>query len=493
MKMKINPLPMLAFGLSVIGATWITASQASSPPARLQGPCDIYGAAGTPCVAAHSTTRALSAAYSGPLYQVKRQSDGRTLDIGVVKAVASPLPDAGGYADAAAQDAFCANTLCLIDRIYDQSGKGNHLYQAPPGPGFPGPAKGAFDTQPIADMAPITIGGHKAYGVYIMPGMGFRNNDAADLAINDEPEGIYSVVDGTHYDNGCCFNYGNASTNGRAVGTGTMETTYFGTSTVWGSGSGPGPWIMSDMEAGLFSGYNARQNAANPTIDSWRFVTAVVNGGGGNKWDLRGGNAQTGSLTTFYSGIRPGSMTNNNYYPMKKQGAILLGTGGDNGNGSSGTFYEGAMTTGYPTEATTDAVQANIVSARYDKQRVSLSRVTTFTPRSAQDVTQTFTNTTGAPAAGVRLSLSAPRGWTITASASDGASMTFKEPIAPGASVSATFKLTSPAATGSGYLTAKAEWTDAVTRRPQSETASARIRNVFPIKINEVRFSTGAN
>ncbi|HET9219336.1 MAG TPA: arabinofuranosidase catalytic domain-containing protein, partial [Terriglobia bacterium] len=472
------------------------AVQNATAPPRPQGPCDIYGAAGTPCVAAHSTTRALSAAYNGRLYQVKRESDGRTLDIGLVPRSASPVADPGGYANAAAHDSFCANTICIINVIYDQSGRGNHLYQAPPGPQFPGPAKGAFDTQPIADMAAITIGGHKAYGVYIMPGMGFRNNDAADLAINDEPEGIYSVVDGTHYDNGCCFNYGNASTNGRAVGTGTMETTYFGTSTVWGSGSGPGPWIMSDMEAGLFSGYNARQNAANPTIDSWRFVTAVVDGGGGNKWDLRGGNAQKGSLTTFYSGIRPGSMTNNNYYPMKKQGAILLGTGGDNGNGSSGTFYEGAMTVGYPAEATTDAVQANIVSARYDVQRASLSRVTTFTPRSAQDVTQTFTNTTGAPAAEVRLSISAPRGWTILtsgASAAAGSSVSFKEPIAPGASVSVTFKVTSPAGTGAGFLIGKVEWTDHATRRPRSETTTARVRNVFPIKINEVRFSTGAN
>ena len=155
---------------------------------------------------AHSTTRALFASYNGPLYQVKRQSDGKTLDIGLVR---PPRADAGGYADAAAQDAFCANTICVINRIYDQSGKGNHLYQAPPGPSFPGPAKGAFDTLPIADMAPITIGGHKAYGVYIMPGMGFRNNDATGLAINDEPEGIYYVVDGTHYDSGCCFDYGN--------------------------------------------------------------------------------------------------------------------------------------------------------------------------------------------------------------------------------------------------------------------------------------------
>jgi hypothetical protein len=281
-----------------------------------------------------------------------RQSDGKTLDIGVVQPKEG---NPGRYADAAAQDAFCTNTVCWITILYDQSGKGNHLSQVPPGT-FKGPDKGAFNTLPIADMAPITISGHKAYGVYIMPGMGLRNNNATDIAINDEPEGIYYVIDGKHYDSGCCFDYGNSSTNGRAVGTGTMETTYFGTATAWGNGEGPGPWIMSDMEAGLFSGYNTKKNASSPTIDSWQFVTAVVDGGGGNKWDLRGGNAQKGSLTTFYSGVRPGTPGSNAYYPMHKQGAILLGTGGDNGNGSSGTFYEGVMTTGYPTEATTDAV-----------------------------------------------------------------------------------------------------------------------------------------
>jgi hypothetical protein len=483
----------LALALTLTGSALTMTMRAGAAPPRPQGPCDIYGAAGTPCVAAHSTTRALYASYTGPLYQVKRQSDGTTVDIGVVQPVDLPSPDAGGHANAATQDAFCANAICVINRIYDQSGKGNHLYQAPPGPSFPGPAKGAFDTQPIADMAPITIGGHKAYGVYIMPGMGFRNNDARDLAINDEPEGIYYVIDGTHYDSGCCFDYGNSSTNGRAVGTGTMETTYFGTATAWGSGNGPGPWIMADMEAGLFSGYDAKQNVADPTIDSWRFVTAVVDGGGGNKWDLRGGNAQKGGLTTFYSGIRPGSRTNNSYYPMRKQGAILLGIGGDNGNGSSGTFYEGVMTTGYPTEATTDAVQANIVAARYDVQRVSLSRVTTFTPRSTQDVTQTFTNTTGSTAAGVKLSVSVPAGWTASASGATNTSVTIAAPVAPGASVSATFKVTSPATTGAGFLTGKAEWTAPTAGGTRFETTTTRVRNVLPIKINEVRFGTSTN
>src|SRR3954464_3138280 len=92
--------------LTVIGVTpamALPASARSAPPPRPTGPCDIYAAAGTPCVAAHSTTRALSASYDGPLYRVRRQSDDAVKDIGVVKATDS---DAGGYADAAAQDAF---------------------------------------------------------------------------------------------------------------------------------------------------------------------------------------------------------------------------------------------------------------------------------------------------------------------------------------------------------------------------------------------------
>ena len=363
---------------------------------------------------------------------------------------------AGGYADAAAQDAFCAKTTCVINLIYDQSGKGNHLYQAAPGT-FKGPAKGGFDTQPIADMAPITISGHKAYGVFIMPGMGFRNNNAVDIAVDDEPEGIYYVVDGHHYDSGCCFDYGNSSTNGRAVGTGTMETTYFGTSTAWGRGIGPGPWIMSDMEAGLFSGHDAKQNAGDPTIDSWRFVTAVVDGGGGNRWDLRGGNAQQGGLTTFYSGARPDARRGGGYFPMHKKGAILLGTGGDNGNGSSGTFYEGAITTGYPTEATTSAVQKNIVDARYDVQRLSLSRVTTFRPGSTQDVTVNFTNTTGAPVVGLQLRISLPnQKWSAVLTGSAKTVRNFSEPIAPRPKCFATFKVTSSITTGSDFLVGKA-------------------------------------
>ena len=457
-------------------------------PERPEGACDIYAKGGTPCAAAHSTTRALYKSYNGPLYQVLRESDGKTLDVGIVQPSEG---DAGGYANAAAQDAFCATSLCRIAILYDQSGKKNHLTEAPPGT-FKGPEKGAYDALPIADMAPVTISGHKAYGVFIMPGMGLRNNNSRDLAINDEPEGIYYVINGKHYDSGCCFDYGNSSTNSRAVGTGTMETTYYGTATAWGSGNGAGPWIMADMEAGLFSGYNAKKNDV-PSIDSWRFVSAFVDGGGGNKWDLRGGNAQQGKLTTYYDGVRPGTPGSNAYYPMHKKGGVLLGNGGDNGAGSSGTFYEGVMTVGYPSFTTTDAVQANIVAAKYDVERLSVSRIKTFTPKASQDVTVKFTNTTGATANGVKLSILPLKGWTATVDGATGASKSFAYPIAAGASVSVTFKVTPPANNEAGFLTAKAEWSGANNAAAQSDISTQRVRNASPVKINEVRFGTGNN
>src|SRR5882757_8049011 len=158
----------MAIALLPVGVTFGTATAASAaqqvPPPRPQGPCDIYAAGGTACVAAHSTTRALYASYNGPLYQVRRLSDNAVRDIGVVRPRALPFPDAGGYADAAAQDAFCADTACLITKVYDQSPNHNDLTHAPRG-AFSGPALGGFDNLPIADTAPITISGHKAYGV----------------------------------------------------------------------------------------------------------------------------------------------------------------------------------------------------------------------------------------------------------------------------------------------------------------------------------------
>jgi Alpha-L-arabinofuranosidase B, catalytic len=46
---------------------------------------------------------------------------------------------------------------------------------------------------------------------------------------------------------------------------------------------------------------------------------------------------------------------------MQKKGAIVLGVGGDNSYWGQGTFFEGCMTSGYPSDETDNAVQSNIV------------------------------------------------------------------------------------------------------------------------------------
>jgi non-reducing end alpha-L-arabinofuranosidase len=338
---------LLALAASVTLAAGALLAVGAGTPSRAatQGPCDIYASAGTPCVAAHSTTRALFAAYSGPLYQVRRSSDNATANI-------SPL-SAGGVANAATQDSFCAGTTCVITEIFDQSGRGNNLTQAPGGGAAGGP-----DNLANATAAPVSVGGHKAYGVFVAPGTGYRDDRTSGIATGDSPEGEYAIFDGTHFNGGCCFDYGNAETSNNDTGAGHMEAIYFGNIKVWGFGTGNGPWIMADQENGLFAANHTGLSSNDPTV-SFRFTTAVVKGQPGN-WAIRGGNAQSGGLSTFWNGARPSG-----YNPMHKEGAIILGIGGDNSKGAAGTFYEGVMTSGFPSDATENSVQANIVAAGY--------------------------------------------------------------------------------------------------------------------------------
>ena len=74
------------------------------------------------------------------------------------------------------------------------------------------------------------------------------------------------------------------------------------------------------------------------------------------------------------------------------------------------------MTTGYPSDATTDAVQANIVAARYDVQRVRLSRLNdVHAGFDAGHSRRRSRTTTGQPRSSVKLSISLPASWTSPA------------------------------------------------------------------------------
>jgi hypothetical protein len=353
---------------------------------------------------------------------------------------------------------------------------------------------GGFNNVPIADMAPVTLMGHKVYGVFIEPGMGLRDDDPVGTAVDDQAEGQYWVINGLHYNSGCCFDYGNAEIDSRDDGNGTMETTYYGNATGWYHGPPPGPWIMTDQENNLVGCVNPGSTSKlcpDLPIITWRFVTATADGEP-HHWRSMGGDAQRGDIKVMFDGPR----VNATYDPMRKQGAILLGNGGDNSVGSQGTFYEGAMTAPgtFPTQQTNQKVQANVVAAKYDVARLMVTPANataappglqTFSPGSSQDTTVTFTNTTGAPVTGVELSISVPKGWTsVQNRIPDSIS------VAPGASVSATFKVTSGPAAFNGDLVGNARWTGPAGGVKQSETTVEKVRNVSPIAINEFRVNT---
>ncbi|HEX3134146.1 MAG TPA: arabinofuranosidase catalytic domain-containing protein, partial [Planctomycetota bacterium] len=331
------------------------------------------------------------------------------------------------------------------------------------------------------------------------PGMGLRIDDPKGTAVDDQAEGQYWVINGLHFNNGCCFDYGNAETDSRDDDNGTMETAYYGNATPWYHGRGHGPWIMTDQENNLVGCVNADGSKGCPSLPSidWRFVTAIAKGEP-HHWTSMGGDAQKGELSVMFSGPR----VNATYDPMRKQGAILLGNGGDNSNGSQGTFYEGAVTAAgtFPTDATDQQVQANIVAAGYNVPPLSLAPASaaatppglqTFSPGSSQETIVKFTNTTSAPATNVKLSLSLPAHWTSVVAGSSDTSKTFADAVAPGASVSATFKVTSGPAAFNGDLVANAQWTNQGSSEKQSATTAEKIRNVSPVKINEFRISSG--
>ena len=256
--------------------------------------------------------------------------------------------------------------VCTIAKVYDQSAMHNDLVPAAGGGAAPG-ADRPVDAQRLR----ISAGGHSVIGMYFGGGQGYRNDTTTAMATGDAAETLYMVVDGRHYNDGCCFDYGNAETNNHDDGAGTMECVYFGSWNAqhnggWCGGAGDngtaqaGPWVMADLENGLWAcGTPASQNP-NSTALRADFVVGMVKGGSNDHWGVKQGDAATGPLVKTYEGPRPPG-----YNPMKKQGAILLGIGGDNSNSAIGSFFEGAIAAGFTSDATDEALMASIVAAGY--------------------------------------------------------------------------------------------------------------------------------
>jgi hypothetical protein len=211
---------------------------------------------------------------------------------------------------------------------------------------------------------PITIGGKKAYSLYMTQSQAYwRNGSKSGMPLGNTPQSVYMVTSGQHVGAGCCFDYGNGETS-RSVGVGgSMDAVNFSKNTQWGTGAGSGPWVMADFEYGLKADSNGGKNVSTSPSMTQKFVTAIEKNDGTTEFQLKGADATTGALSTYWKGKLP--------FKMAKEGSIILGSGGDccysNNTLSEGTFYEGAIVAGYPSDATDTAVQANIVAAGYGK------------------------------------------------------------------------------------------------------------------------------
>src|SRR6202020_3399665 len=150
---------VLAAALAAIPGLSATAARAATT-----GPCDIYASGGTPCEAAYSTTRALFAAYNGPLYQVQRASDSTFLTVG--------LESAGGVVNVAPENSFCAGTTCTVTELYDQTSNGNNMPISPGtscsgcSGGNAGPGPNGADIGAPAEALALYGGGQPADAVY---------------------------------------------------------------------------------------------------------------------------------------------------------------------------------------------------------------------------------------------------------------------------------------------------------------------------------------
>lgn len=335
------------------------------PPNTAALPCAVLGDAGHECVSAHSSVRVIVPDYAGPLYQLEK--GGQTLDIS---------SDVDGYADSLAHQDFCGITGagCVISMVYDQSGRGNHLTPSPKGSAKPTPGK------PVnASALKVLINERTVFGMLFRPEQGYRaaceecphpQPFPSGVPILDEPETIYMVTSSKDLIDGCCFDYGNASTSSNNDGNGTMEAVYFGEGVVWGTGSGSGPWVMSDMENGLFPGWENEgfHNISTNTSLVHDFVTAVIIGdtqeknNGMGRFAIYGGDAQTPEIKEMYDGIRPDRP---GYVPMVKQGSVILGIGGDNSDGDGGRFYEGVIALGAASAEVVNQLSAAIADAKY--------------------------------------------------------------------------------------------------------------------------------
>ena len=147
-----------------------------------------------------------------------------------------------------------------------------------------------------------------------------------------------------------------SSTNGpgkmSALNIGTSDNGYAN------PGAGSGPWGMVDYEAGVYSGaYRIGQvNPNNPSL-TWPIATVLSKSNGTTSWVLKVGDAARGRSSPRGTARCPPG-----YNPLKQEGGLSLGEGGDGSKLGTGAFFEGVVIADVTSDATDAAIQAGLMT-----------------------------------------------------------------------------------------------------------------------------------
>jgi hypothetical protein len=268
--------------------------------------------------------------------------------------------------DLNALNTFCTGTTCTVTKLYDQAGNGNDMSQ------------NTVANQPTIGF--WTAANATKYPMIVSKGYQWLRNRTAvkKIPTGSNPQTEYFVVHGDNAGraagtNGCCYDYGNMENHIGDDGPGTMTALYFGDATDWTRGAGNGPWVMLDMENGVFAGGgpiailnagNSSVNANDPSLKypSPNIVTGLAKTDGKATFEIKYGNASTGPLSIAWNGSLPTHTNPTSYIPLQQQGGISLGEGGDGSAMGTGAFSEGVIIAGQTSDATDDAIQANLTT-----------------------------------------------------------------------------------------------------------------------------------
>ena len=196
-------LAALAATSGPAGAAPVASTAAAASALR---PCNIYASGGTP--ASPRTAR------PDALRHLPRPALPGTARVGR-HGRQHRRARAGGYANAAAQDSFCAGTYCTITQALRSDRTAQRPRRSRPVGG-----------EPAADRARrggAAGDGRRPQGLRRLHLGRQRLPQQRDQRCRDRQpaEGMYMVTEGTHVNNRCCFDYGNAETNSPTPATAT--------------------------------------------------------------------------------------------------------------------------------------------------------------------------------------------------------------------------------------------------------------------------------